>query len=244
MASPVPTKKESLSHLLKEWGARYRYVSYSWVRTQLAQEGLHFPAHTLRDYLSEAMAKGVIHHSGRGWYSAIPEPAVLDQTLTDPVRQDLIKRFPFLPHYVWSTLQINPWMHHALGKFVTFVYAEGDGANDVSEFLRQEGWTTLVNPTRKTGKDLAGGDRVVVVRGLRRRFDARIEPRSATVLVDLLLENQRLGLMDEEERREMSRKLLTGRRVEMGGLLARLRDHKLKLEDLIGPPIKPIIAEI
>jgi hypothetical protein len=64
------------------------------------------------------------------------------------------------------------------------------------------------------------------------------------VLVDLLLENQRLGLMDEEERREMSRKLLTGRRVEMGGLLARLRDHKLKLEDLIGPPIKPIIAEI
>ena len=125
------------------------------------------------------MAKGVIHHSGRGWYSAIPEPAVLDQSVTDPVRQDLIKRFPFLPHYVWSTLQINPWMHQALGKFVTFVYADGDGANDVSAFLRQE----------------------------------------------------------------MSRKLLTGRRVEMGALLARLRDHKLKLEDLIGPPIKPIITE-
>lgn len=243
LTSPVFSKKESLSHHLQEWCGRYRYISYSWVRAQLAKQEIQFPAHTLRDYLSEAMTKRVIHHSGRGWYSAIPEQAALDQSVTGPVRQVLKKRFPFLPHYVWSTLQINPWMHHVLGKFVTFVYADGDGPSDVSAFLRQEGWNTLVNPTKKTGSALASGEKVVVVRGIRRQFDAQAEPRVETVLVDLLLENQRLGLMDEAERQEMSRKLLTERRVEMGALLARLRDHKRKLEDLIGLPIQPIIAE-
>ena len=30
---------------------------------------------TLRNYLSEAMAEGVVHDAGKGWYSSIPSPA-------------------------------------------------------------------------------------------------------------------------------------------------------------------------
>lgn len=130
-----------------------------------------------------------------------------------------------------------------LGKFVHFVQVESDGEDDVAAFLRNEGWSVIVNPTAKTAKDFAPGERSVVIRGIRRPFDPTTEPRVETVLVDLMLENSRLRLMDEGERQEMSRKLVTTHRVEMAGLLARLGKHRLDLAGLVGADIKPIIGE-
>mgnify|MGYP006450335739 FL=1 len=49
--------------------------------------------------------------------------------------------------------------------------------------------------------------------------------------------------MDDGERQEMSRKLVTTYRVEMASLLARLGKHHRKLVDLVGAEIKPIIGE-
>jgi hypothetical protein len=170
-------------------------------------------------------------------------PAVLDPEATAPLREALAKRFPFLPHFVWSTRQVNPWMHHLLGKFVLFVNVESGGEDDVAAFLRNEGWSVIVNPTAKTAKDFAPGERSVVIRGIRRPFDPATEPRVETVLVDLMLENSRLRLMDETERQEMSRKLVTTHRVEIASLLARLRKHRVDLEGFIGAETKPIIGE-
>jgi hypothetical protein len=82
-----------------------------------------------------------------------------------------------------------------------------------------------------------------VIRSIRRTFDPATEPRVENVLVDLMLENSRLHLMDEGERKEMSRKLLTTNRVEIATLFARLRDHKRNLADLAGFAEQPIIAE-
>ena len=83
----------------------------------------------------------------------------------------------------------------------------------------------------------------MVIRGIRRSFDPATEPRVETVLVDLMLENSRLRLMDEGERQEMSRKLVTTHRVEMAGLLARLGKHRLDLAGLVGHDSEPIIGE-
>lgn len=189
------------------------------------------------------MEKKVIHDSGRGWYSSLETPAVLDPEATTPLRDSLARRFSFLPHYVWSTRQVNPWMQHQLGKSVQFVQVESDGEDDVAAFLRNEGWSVIVNPTAKTAKDFAPGERSVVIRGIRRPFDPTTEPRVENVLVDLMLENSRLHIMDEGERQDMSRKLLTTNRVEIAALFARLRDHKRNLADLAGSAEQPIIAE-
>ncbi len=235
--------KSRLFSLLSELSKHHSYVSFQEVRAALQAEELGTKPGLLREYVSEAMEKKVVHDAGRGWYSSLEAPAVLDSEATAPLRNSLAKRFPFLRRYVWSTQQVNPWMHHLLGKFVQFVQVESGGEDDVAAFLRNEGWRVIVNPTAKTAKDFAPGERSVVIRGIRRPFEPAREPRVETVLVDLMLENSRLRLMDEGERQEMSRKLVTTHRVEMGGLLARLRKHRLGLAGLVGADTKPIIGE-
>lgn len=236
--------KSGLFSVLEELAGTRPYFSFAEVRSALGGSSLAAKPGLLRGYLSEAMEKKVIHNAGRGWYSALDKPALLDAEATAALRDKLAKRFPFLPHYVWSTQQVNPWMHHLLGKFVQFVQVESGGEGDVAAFLRNEGWSVIVNPTAKTAKDFAPGERSVVLRGIRRPFDPTTEPRVENVLVDLMLENSRLHLMDEGERQDMSRKLLTTNRVEIATLFARLRDHKRNLADLVGSAEQPIIAEI
>lgn len=235
--------KACLFSTLEELAAVRPYFSLSTVRKSIENSALAAKPRLLREYLSEAMEKNIVHDAGRGWYSSLRLPAVLDPEATAPLRGTLAKRFPFLSHYVWSTRQVNPWMHHLLGKFVQFVQVESDGENDVAAFLRNEGWSVIVNPTAKTAKNFAPGERSVVIRGIRRPFDPTTEPRVENMLVDLMLENSRLYLMDEGERQDMSRKLLTTNRLEIAALFARLRDHKRNLADLVGSAEQPIIAE-
>ena len=243
MNDPPNSMKASLFSLLEELAVLRPYFSFYAVRLALGDSPLVSKPPLLREYLSEAMEKKVIHSAGRGWYSSLKVPAVLDAEATAPLRDLLTKRFPFLPHYVWSTRQLNPWMHHVLGKFVQFVQVESDGEDDVAAFLRNEGWSVIVNPTAKTARDFASGERSVVIRGTRRRFDPSTEPRVETVLVDLMLENPRLRLMDEAERQKMSHKLVSTHRVEIASLLARLGKHRLDLEGLVGADTEPIIGE-
>ena len=235
--------KATLFSLLEDLAAARPYFSFAAVRSALGESPLAAKPALLREYLSEAMKKGVLHSAGRGWYSSLKKAAGLDPEATSPLSSALVKRFPFLPHYVWSTQQVNPWMHHLLGKFVQFVYVESGGEDDAAAFLRNQGWSVIVNPTTRSARDFAPGDRSVVVRGIRRTFDPASEPRVETVLVDLMLENARLGLMDEGERQEMSRQLITTQRVELASLLARLGKHHRSPDDLIGAETKPIIGE-
>ncbi len=236
-------EKDALFRRLRGFGLESPYFSLSKVIGDPDLTELTAKKDLLREYLSEAMKKKVVHDAGREWYSSLETPAVLDSKATAPLRDTLSKRFPFLPHYVWSTQQVNPWMHHQLGKFVQFVYVESDGEDDLAAFLRNGGWSVIVNPTAKTARDFAPGERSVVIRSIRRPFDPTTEPRVETVLVDLMLENSRLHLMDEGERQDMSRKLLTTHRVQIANLFARLRDHKRNLADLVGSAEQPIIAE-
>jgi len=237
------SKKDAIFRRLRSYGRQAPYFSIEKVRADAELDNLKLSPELLREYLSEAMQRKLIHDAGRGWYSALPDAAVLDPAPVEALRATLAGRFPFLPHYVWSTRQFNPWMHHLVGKPVSFVQVEREGVHDVAAFLRQEGWTVLVNPTSKTAGEFVPGERSVVIRGIQRTFDPQAEPRIETALVDLLLENSRLGLMDEEERREMSHKLLVSNRVAMASLLARLGDHKRSLEDLVGDTEQPIMAE-
>lgn len=244
MKEPSANMKASLYSVVEELAAARPYFSFPIVLKVLGDSPLAAKPGLLREYLSEAMEKKVIHNAGRGWYSSLPRPAVLNPEASSLLRESLSKRFPFLPHYLWSSMQVNPWMHHLLGKFVVFVYIESGGEDDVAAFLRKEGWNVIINPTTKTAKDFAPGERRVVIRRIRRAFDPTTEPRVETVLVDLMLENSRLHLMDEGERQEMSRKLVTNHRVEIASLLARLRKHRLEFEGLVGSDTKPIIGEI
>jgi hypothetical protein len=232
----ILSSKATLSKVLGKAAARHRYVSLAWVRARITK----ISPNTLRGYLSEAMASGEIHSAGRGWYSPLSERAVLDQQPIAALRELLVKRFPLLPFAVWSTAQINPWLEHTLGKETLFVNTPSDTVPDVAAFLRQSGWTVVANPTKKTGADFAHRDKQLVLRGVRRDL---VEMTPERFLIDLLLENRRLGILDEAERQAAGRKWMSERCFDLGLMVKTMQRLKIPMEAIIGRPMKPTISK-
>jgi hypothetical protein len=228
--------KATLSQILGKAAARHSYVSLAWVWARMPE----ISPNTLRGYLSEAMASGEIHSAGRGWYSPLAEQAVIDLQPTAGMCELLAKRFPLLPLAVWSTAQINPWLEYTLGKETLFVNALSDTVQDVAAFLRQSGWSVVVNPTKKSGADFVPGDKQVVLRGVRRDL---VEMTPERFLIDLLLENRRLGMLDEAERQAACRRWMSERCFDLGLMVKMMQRLKISMEAIIGRPIRPTISE-
>jgi hypothetical protein len=225
------TKKDTLFRRLRELADSQPYLSFYQIQLAAKEDKLIKSESTLKDYLGEAVDKGVLHDAGRGWYTRNAKPASLDNATVREIKEALTKRFPLLPHYLWSPLQFNPWLHHQLGRSPTFAYVDSDGIGDMAYFLRNEGWEVAVSPG-KHDPSPGRGSRSVVLRGIRREI-AENEPTIETALVDLFVENNRFQLMDAAEFHEMAHKLLAQHQVDLAGILRKLGDRKIKISDFI-----------
>ena len=132
----------------------------------LARElGLEISRGTLRVYLSEARARGLIHDAGRGWYSRLSEPVPLNPKAVSKLIRAVERAFPLLEFTAWSTAQINPWMHHLLAQPVAFLHAPPDTLESIGDTLRSQGWEVAVNPPPSVGpKSVGPGEKMVVLR--------------------------------------------------------------------------------
>ena len=228
------TQKEGLFRRVKELSQATPYISFAQIKQAVRADKIAEKDDTLKEYISEAVKAGLIHNAGKGWYTRLTEKPELKPSVGDPLPSILSKRFPLLPHYAWSTQQVNPWMHHLLGKFVSFVYVDAEGAEDVCEYLRNNGWNVTYNPTAKTGPDFVNREMSVIVRGLRREIDPENEPRIEGLLVDLMIENSRLQLMDTAEFQQMATNLCSQCAVDVAQLQRLLGDRKKTTVDLWG----------
>ena len=216
-------------------GGEWKYYSTEAVAAWLRQHKLRCPPPTLNRYLHEFCRNGLIHDAGRGWYSSLATPFTLNREPVSSLVQELTKAFPLLDFSVWSTQQINPYMHHLLGKFVSFVQTDPDALESVFDSLRDAGYEAHLNPTGQEKKRLMVREKTVVIR--RRVAGAPTEDHFASIeaiLVDLYLETNRLGLMDMEEFRSMARRLVTSARVEMSSLISYAERREQSLRDIFG----------
>jgi len=156
---------------------------------------------SLKVYLSEAVKQGLIHDAGRGWYSRLSEPVPLDPKPVAKLIRAVEKAFPLLDFTVWSTAQINPWMHHLLAQPVAFLHAPADALD----------WDVAVSPTPTAGpKSVRPGEKMVVLRPTHSKQPAPLgrQARIEQILVDLQLEVSRLALMDASEAQGVARSVL------------------------------------
>jgi hypothetical protein len=151
-------------HILADLARRSPYIPLSAIRAELVARRVELADATLLNYLQETVALGFLHNAGRGWYSTLAQPLVLDRSAVQPVADLIGQAFPQLGFSVWSTQQINPWMHHLLGKFVTFVHVEKEGVATVWELLRDAGYDAYRNPGKREAKTFSVRDKTVVVR--------------------------------------------------------------------------------
>ena len=113
--------KARLHELLIELGKRAPYFSYQAIQAAVNEAELGLKDASLRSYLSRAVEQKLIHDAGRGWYSRLGEPVRLDPKPLRPLIKAIEKAFPLLDFAVWSTGQLNPWMHLLIARPVLFV---------------------------------------------------------------------------------------------------------------------------
>jgi len=224
-------KGRLFGEVLKQLQEANAYYSFRAVSQRVKELGLKISAGTLRVYLSEAMASGLIHDAGRGWYSRLSDPVPLDPKPVAKLIRAVEKLFPLLDFTCWSTAQINPWMHHLLAQPVAFLHAPTDTLESVGDTLRAQGWEVTVNPPPSAGpRSVRPGEKMVVLRPTLSK-----QPRShgrqdsaEKLLVDLVAESQRLALMDVPEAEGVAREVLSRHLLQIAEMQSYAKFRKLK----------------
>jgi hypothetical protein len=176
------------------------YFSMADVRAWLQQRGLACPLPVLRDYLSQFMRSRLIHDAGRGWYSRIASPCVLNAKPMARLARQVEQAFPLLDFACWSTEQVRSFGQLLLARFVAFIHTERDAMASVADRLRDAGYDIYLNPRGAAAREFAIRERTVVIRPR-----PTTQPRDGHLvtieglLVDLFIERRTLHLMDEGE---------------------------------------------
>ena len=184
------------------------------------------------------MSEGLIHDAGRGWYSRIAEPLILDTAPVKKIITKIKKAFPLLDFSCWSTEQINPYMHHLLGKSVAFVYMDRDLMPAVYEELQSwQGYKVYLDPSSdEVKKTFRIEEKTIVIRpaiGEAPAGEAHAAPIEK-LLVDLAIEVEKLPLMSCGEFQDMAWRAVTSARITMGTFSRYARRRHLERSDIYG----------
>lgn len=228
------------SDLLPAMKSKYPYFSMDAVRSLLDEKGLEIKDGTLRHYMSDAMAQGIVYDAGRGWYSFIKTAYRLDREPLEQLIPAIKKEFPFLEFACWSTRQVNRYMHHLLGKYVLYVQADRDAMSAVADFLKDAEYEVYLNPTKREVEksfSVSPEEKTLVIRPLVTK--SPVDNHAAEIekiLVDLRMELKTVPLMSVGEFMEMARKTVSSERVNMAELMSYAKRRKILIKDLLEDP--------
>ena len=214
---------------LKEQSA---YFSLAAVKRALTAADIELADDTLREYMSEAMATGIVTDAGRGWYSRHQQSVTLDPKPVDRIIREVKKAFPLLDFCCWSTVQFNPFAQHLIAQPTILLYADGDALNPLVDALRATGWDAWANPGIKHAEQfIRPGEKTVVLRPAKSR-QPEGNNHVATIekaLVDLVVEADRLQLMDSAEVQRIIDSVLASGLVQLTDLLGNAERSKQKI---------------
>jgi len=231
----MTAKQKFFEQVLGGLKTRSAYFSHKAIQAASNAAELSLKDSSLSVYLTQAVKQGLIHDAGRGWYSRLADPVKLDLQQVAKLVRLIETKFPLLDFHCWSTAQVNPWMHHLIGKGVAFVNVDGEAMEAVWDTLKEAGYDAHLNPTGKAKEQFSVRDNTVVVR--RRALGAPEEKhfsRIEAVLVDLFMESERLNLMDRDEFREMARKVASEGRLCLSEWMSYAANRKQNWQELLG----------
>lgn len=235
LSNDEPLKQVLRTRCLPDLKEKSAYFSRKALLEWLKGARVKYTAATLNRYMTELADAGFLWNAGRGWYSFISNSAQLDAEPLAGIKKDMQERFPLLDYACWSTQQVNPYMHHMLGKSVTFVLAPPDALASVYDDLRDRGYSAYLNPNeREVGKTFKVDAKTVVLRKLN-TLHTPVQDHLLSVealLVDLSQESERLFLMDKTEFRQMAARLVSSARVDFASLASYAKLRGVAVTDL------------
>ncbi len=234
LSGDAPLKRVLRTRCLPDLKGKCLYFNRDTLFKWLKGARVSYTLPTLNRYMAELMETGEVWGAGRGWYSFIKTSVALGAEPVVGIRNELQNRFPLLDFACWSTQQINPFMHHLLAKFVTFVHVSRDAMSSVYDHLNESGYSVYLNPTqREADKTFSVRDKTVVVRPLLSKTP--VQDRMVKVegiLVDLFVEQRGVSVMDQDEFKSMVTQLVTSSRVELAELISYAKRRGVALHNL------------
>ena len=231
-SQPIPTMTKDLlkTKVLPDLKREASYFNYAGIKAHLASSGTSIPDTTLKIYLSQFTETELIFDAGKGWYSFLEKPLELNSAPLDKITHTLSSAFPLLSFSCWSTEQINPYMHHLLSRFVTFVDVPADAMEAVGERLMDEGLSILVNPGKADiEKYFSNLDNPVIIRasGTKAPLSTAGIAASEKIMVDLLVENEKFRFMEPSDSVHAVKRMIQGGRVNMASLHSYAKRRKV-----------------
>lgn len=230
----LPSRKQLLlSRVLPGLKEKSAYFSLAAVKQSLSDANIELADDTLREYMSAAMAAGIVSDAGRGWYSRHTMPVSLDPKPVAKIIRAVKNAFPLLDFCCWSTVQFNPFALHLIAQPTIFLYAESDALNSVAETLKENGWDAWADPGKnEVERYIKPGDRTVI---LRPSIQKQPEGNDQTApiekaLIDLKIEASRLHLMDATEVQRIIDAVLSSGLLQVTALLGYSEVKREKIE--------------
>jgi hypothetical protein len=188
--------------ILSTFKSNSAYFSLAAIKRAMADVKIELADDTLREYMSEAMANGIVSNAGRGWYSRHISSASLDPKPVTKIIRAVKKAFPLLDFCCWSTIQFNPFAQHLIAQPTIFLYAESDALSTVAETLKAGGWDAWADPNKSDAERFVHpGIKSVVLRpAISKQPEATDHVASIEkALVDLSVESHKLQMIDAPE---------------------------------------------
>lgn len=228
-----PKKELLFTQILPDLKKQSTYFSLAAVKRSLIAAGIELADDTLREYMSEAMAAGIVADAGRGWYSRHEKPVSLDPKPITKIIREVKRAFPLLDFCCWSTVQFNSFAHHLIAQPTIFLYTESDALETVAGFLKKEGWDAWSNPGKSIAERFVHpGDRTVVLRpAIVKQPETKdhVAPIEKA-LVDLVIEAEKLKLLDTPEVQRIIDAALGAGLLQLAVLLAYAEGKREKFE--------------
>lgn len=206
------------------------YLPIDALKKELNGAGFTFRAESIKKYLYLLVKEGKLYSAGRGWYSNLTKPFILDTQPVEAFIDQVRRQFPLLVFSCWSGAQVQSWFHHLPANLPLFIFVERDALNPVYSFLRDNFGNCYLNPQKREIQQTfrLTKDTVIV------RPAISEEPREGNrapiekILVDLYIERERLDLFDEWEYQHLFKKIVQQYRVDMAGLFRYAGRRKIK----------------
>jgi len=195
------------------------YLSLEQLNSFLSDQGHSYSKETIKKYVHNLKQSEVIFTAGRGFYSKIknefqPTPNDLNELI------ELIKtKYPLLTFSIWSTKLLSPFFHHTQNQFYIFLYADKDSLIFLRDYLIENNFKAYLNPS-VNDKNIVLQNNTVILRDYVTRSKEENHISSIEkILVDFLIESEKLNLIDFSEYEKLFEAVITGYRLNISYLI-------------------------
>lgn len=223
------SSKSKLLEIVEFLKKQKTYFNYDEIITLLHENNIQLANPSIKIYLHSFSKNEIIFNAGKGWYSSIEKLFHLNKEPVIDIIKTINGKYPLLTFSAWSTEQLNPFTHHILSKFVSFIYVDVDFIKIIADFLKESGYHVYEKPTKsEIEKQFKIVNKTVIIlpsiynQPKSNEYFAPIEK----ILVDFLMENRNFKIMELSETEKVFNNTLTSGRVNIATILSYSKRRK------------------